>query len=76
MNAQGSYRSNVEEVRCKACNILLATIDDSGLNIRRGELQATVDGDFHASIVCYRPRCRRLNVLRMTTNGGMTNHTE
>lgn len=56
------------EVRCKSCSILLAKIDDSGMTIRRGDLQATVDGTFHASIVCYRPSCRTLNVIRLTTS--------
>ncbi|RMG48087.1 MAG: hypothetical protein D6718_02545 [Acidobacteria bacterium] len=56
-----------EELRCEGCGILLATIDDNGLTIRRGQLQVTVGGDLHASIVCYRPRCRRLNVIRLNT---------
>ena len=47
---------------------VLAKIDDSGMTIRRGDLQATVDGAFHASIVCYRPSCRTLNVIRLTTS--------
>ena len=51
--------------RCSRCGILLARIDETGLTIRRGELQATLAGDFLASIVCYRPRCRTLNVLRV-----------
>ena len=53
------------EWRCSSCGILLAKIDESRLTIRRGELQATIDGEFHASFVCYRPRCRSLNVLRI-----------
>ena len=59
------------EVRCKACGVLLAKLDDAGLSVRRGELQVTVDGEFHASIVCYRPRCRTLNVLRLRTAGAL-----
>ncbi len=55
------------QIRCTGCNALLAEVDDSGLVIRRGDLQATIDGDFHASVVCYRPRCRKLNVLRLST---------
>lgn len=55
------------DVRCKDCGILLGKIDESGLNIRRNDLQATVTGVFHASIVCYRSRCRTLNVLRLPT---------
>ena len=58
-----------KEVRCKSCGILLAKIDDGGMTIRRGDLQATVDGAFHASIVCYRTSCRTLNVIRLTTSG-------
>jgi phage FluMu protein Com len=55
------------EVRCKGCSSLLGKVDESGLTIRRGELQATMVGDFHASLVCYRPRCRALNVLTLST---------
>jgi hypothetical protein len=62
-------RPDSNDVRCKSCGILLAKIDDSGLTIRRGDLQATVDGAFHASIVCYRTSCKTLNVVRLTTSG-------
>lgn len=55
------------DFRCRACGILLGTLDGTGLSIRRGQLQATVDGRFRASIVCYRPSCRALNILRVTT---------
>ena len=53
------------EWRCSSCGILLAKVGDDGLTIRRSELQATMTGEFHASVVCYRPRCRTLNVLRI-----------
>jgi phage FluMu protein Com len=54
------------EIRCTACNVLLAKLERGALNIQRGDLQASFDGEFHASLVCYRPRCRRLNVIRMS----------
>ncbi len=60
--------SKNRQVRCTACNAMLAELDGTGLVIRRGELQATIDGDFHASLVCYRPSCRKLNVLRLATS--------
>ena len=60
-------RTQPREVRCSACGILLATIDESGLVIRRGDLQATFDGELHAALVCYRRSCRKLNVLRLST---------
>lgn len=60
-------RTQARDVRCKSCNILLAKIDDAGLTIRRGDLQATLAGDVHASLVCYRPRCGCLNVLTFTS---------
>ena len=56
-----------EEIRCISCGVLLAKRDENGLSIQRGDLQATFDGDFHAAFVCYRPRCRKLNVLRMSS---------
>lgn len=60
-------RAEPEEVRCIACRVLLATIERGALTIRRGDLQATFDGDFHAALVCYRPTCRKLNVLRIAS---------
>jgi len=56
------------DVRCSGCGALLARIDRAGLCIRRGDLEACIDGCFHASLTCYRPRCRRLNVVRLTTD--------
>jgi phage FluMu protein Com len=67
IKANGFRTRPTEEVRCAGCGILLATLNDGGLTVRRGELQITVDGRFHASIVCYRPRCRTLNVLNVKT---------
>ena len=56
----------VKEIRCKQCGILLGKIDQSGLTIRRGQLEMTIDGDFHASFVCYREGCKKLNVIRLS----------
>lgn len=67
IKANGFRPRPTEEVRCSACGILLATLNNGGLTVRRGELQITVDGRFHASIVCYRPRCHTLNVLTVKT---------
>lgn len=53
------------EARCAGCGALLGRLDANGLTIRRGDLQATMDGEFRASLVCYRPQCRRLNILRV-----------
>lgn len=62
--------------RCSSCGILLARIGDQELTIRRNELQATMTGEFHASVVCYRPRCRTLNVLRIRSKPTETNITK
>jgi hypothetical protein len=53
------------EIRCAGCGSLLAKLAGGTLHLQRGELQASFDGDFHGSIVCYRARCRRLNVIRV-----------
>lgn len=53
------------EVRCLRCNVLLAKIERGALTIRRGAFEASFKGHFHAALVCYRPRCRKLNVLRI-----------
>ncbi len=54
-----------DELRCSACGVLLGKLEGGALSIRRGDLQATIDGEFHASLVCYRPRCRKLNVFML-----------
>lgn len=65
MEVQHVRRSHVPdtEVRCKSCGTLLAKTEAAGLTIRRGDLQATIDGAFRATLVCYRPRCRTLNIV-------------
>lgn len=51
------------DVRCTACGALLAKQEPTGLSIRRGDLQATIDGAYRVTLVCYRPRCRTLNIV-------------
>lgn len=50
-------------IRCAFCDALLAVREADALRIQRGQLEAVIDGAFRASIVCYRPRCRRINVV-------------
>ena len=50
------------DVRCERCEALLAHRDLETFALRRGRMQATFDGVFSASIVCY--RCGTLNVFR------------
>lgn len=59
------------EVRCTGCGSLLAKLADGALTFRRSDMQATFEGDdLRASIVCYRAKCRRLNVLRLRARDG------
>ena len=58
-----------EEVRCLGCGALLARVEGNALTLTRGGLQATFQGSFHASFVCYRPGCQRLNVRRLPADG-------
>jgi len=60
-------RTQAQEVRCKYCGIQLAEQDETGLMIRRNDLEAHYAGPGLVSIRCYRPRCRRLNVVRIPT---------
>jgi phage FluMu protein Com len=53
------------EVRCLRCNVLLAKIERGALTIQRGAFEASFEGKFRAVLLCYRPRCRKLNVLRL-----------
>jgi hypothetical protein len=49
---------------------LLAQLCGGRLVIQRGELQATFDGQFRASLVCSQPRCRRLNLVDVQSRKG------
>jgi DNA-directed RNA polymerase subunit N (RpoN/RPB10) len=55
--------ANVVPVRCPSCGALLAMTEGENLRIQRGHLEATIDGAFRASLVCYRPKCRRVKVV-------------
>jgi hypothetical protein len=58
------------EIRCAGCGSLLAKLQGPTLNLQRGDLQASFDGQFHASIVCYRARCRQLTVVHVGGGDG------
>jgi phage FluMu protein Com len=60
-------RTHPRDVRCEGCRILLAKLDDTGLAIRRNDLEVHYGGAGVVSIRCYRPRCRRLNTVRVST---------
>jgi hypothetical protein len=51
------------DVRCSACGKLLAKARDGSLVIQRGDLRATFDGQFRASLTCSRPGCGQTNVI-------------
>jgi phage FluMu protein Com len=60
--------NEVQEVRCSACGRLLAKLRDGLLMLQRGDLEVTIDGEFSAAFVCSRPRCHRLNVVRVRSH--------
>jgi len=61
--------SNEEwDVRCSACGKLLAKAQDGLLTIQRGDLRASFDGRFRASIVCGRPGCGQKNVVLVVSH--------
>lgn len=62
-----------EDVRCRDCGALLARVEGNALTLTRGGLQATFQGSFHASFVCYRPGCQRLNVRHMPAEAAESN---
>ncbi len=55
--------ARVHDIRCPACNALLARREGSVIAIRRNDLQVSFAGDGHASVLCYRPSCRKLMVI-------------
>ena len=60
-------RARSRDVRCDDCGILLATVDTTGLTIRRNELEAHYGGPGLVSIRCYRTSCRHMNVVHIPT---------
>jgi hypothetical protein len=65
-------RTQCHDVRCKRCGILLARLDETGLTIKRNDLEARFEGRFRASIRCYRRSCGELNSLRFDTSSDPT----
>jgi hypothetical protein len=64
---------DAREIRCAACGSLLARIRGGALVIKRGDLQATVAGQLHAELICYRLTCRRTTVVHLVApNSGHT----
>mgnify|MGYP001197286979 FL=1 len=55
-----------EPVRCAFCGALLATTGPDGLRIHRSQLEVLIGGAEHATFVCYRPSCRRINRLEVS----------
>jgi phage FluMu protein Com len=55
--------TRANDIRCPACNALLARREGGVIAIRRNDLQVSFAGDGHASVLCYRPSCRKLTVI-------------
>jgi hypothetical protein len=64
---EGAMSNEEWDVRCPACRKLLAKVKDGLLTIQRGDLRATFDGRFRASIVCGRPGCGQESVVLVTS---------
>ncbi len=62
-----SPRKTASDVRCTACQALLAKLVNDTIDIQRNDMQVAFAGNGQASIVCYRPHCRKLNVVTVTT---------
>jgi phage FluMu protein Com len=58
-----------KEIRCKGCGALLGVVEDEQFEVRRGELQVSYLGHGLVSMVCYTPKCKRLNSLRLPVGG-------
>lgn len=55
--------ARAQDIRCPSCNALLARREGDVIAIRRNDLQVSFAGDGHASVLCYRPSCRKLTVI-------------
>ena len=55
--------TRAQDIRCPACNALLARREGNVIAIRRNDLQVSITGDGHVSVLCYRPSCRKLAVI-------------
>ena len=55
--------TRAQDIRCPGCNALLARREGDVIAIRRNDLQVSITGDGYASVLCYRPSCRKLTVI-------------
>ncbi len=73
-----TFQAPVEQetaLRCSNCGALLAKLGAATLTIRRGELEARIDGSFRATLICYRAHCRALNILTLPNAQGAAEAT-
>ncbi len=63
---------DAREIRCSACQSLLAKLQGGALVIQRGDLQATVAGELQAELTCYRRTCRRTTVVYVARSKEMS----
>lgn len=54
-----------KKLNCKCCGALLGVIYGNRFEFRRGGIQVCYAGRGHIHIVCYQPKCRALNYLRL-----------
>jgi hypothetical protein len=61
-----SKRRATEDVRCRGCDALLATVRGQVAIIRRGDFLVEIEGECRVALHCYRRHCQRVNPLNLT----------
>lgn len=59
-----------EDVRCRACGALLATVEGGIATLRRGDFVAYVSGHSRIDLHCYRRFCGKNTTLNLTSAHG------
>ncbi len=55
------------DIRCSACGALLGKHEKGAVSLRRGGQEALLEGAFRMTVVCHKPRCRKLNLFSIDT---------
>ena len=58
-------RTDSVEFRCECCGVLLGKIEANQFVVRRGRMRWWTWGGSYVSVMCYNPRCERINSLRL-----------
>lgn len=70
IRGQVPMRAKKLEFRCECCGVLLGVIEGDRFVVKRGDMQTWTWGEGYISMMCYNPRCRYIDTLKIPKMGG------